>query len=186
MKIEPAGKAKSNFNVLPQAILPFWGRFWERSLATLMWVLYQMALRSVVGCQALMQTSLYHSSIHGKAVKILVKYQSFRTSEDPAKPSYRHKTIEIHLWLDSCLPSRQYKYYRDLRVFIVIQAYFQMRQTVVFPLKSKLNPMRITHIDCKIYKNIYSSSIFKNGGSSQCCPPAYYQMQPSYKFENPG
>lgn len=44
-----------------------------------------------------MQTSLYHSSIHGKDVKILVKYQSFRTSEDPAKPSYRHKTIEIHL-----------------------------------------------------------------------------------------
>lgn len=66
MKNEPARKAKSNFNVLPQAILPFWGRFWGRSLATLMWVLYQMALRSVVGCQALMQTSLYHSSIHGK------------------------------------------------------------------------------------------------------------------------
>lgn len=32
-----------------------------------------------------------------RRVKILVKYQSFGTLEDPAKPSYRHKTIEIHL-----------------------------------------------------------------------------------------
>lgn len=48
----------------------------------------------VLGSDADFSVSFF---IHGKDVKILVKYQSFRTSEDPAKPSYRYKTIEIHL-----------------------------------------------------------------------------------------